>query len=144
MRSEGTRCDGRTAVFDVIATPPVRSADQDGLGIKGGQEILNYLSAFGCSVESGGDRTSGPVTGALGNTRLGDTTRWTGRWYSLVVAVLGVMTATVGVGAALRGEWHYDSQTGFLVGVTKSTAVSGAGGLIFTLTDSNLPDLGLR
>jgi hypothetical protein len=54
------------------------------------------------------------------------------------------MTATVGVGAALRGEWHYDSQTGFLVGVTKSTAVSGAGGLIFTLTDSNLPDLGLR
>jgi hypothetical protein len=142
MRSEGTRFDGRTAVFDVIATPPerlllpVRSADQERLGTKPGQEILNYLSAFGCSVESGGDRTSGPVTGALGNTRLGDTTRWTGRWYSLWLSWAWERQ--------LRGEWYYDSQTGFLVGVTRSTAVSGAGGLIFTLTDSNFPDLGLR
>ena len=54
-----------------------------------------------------------------------------------------MVTAAVRVTAALRGEWYYDSQTGFLVGVTKGTAVSGARGLIFNLTDSNLPDLGL-
>ena len=55
------------------------------------------------------------------------------------------VTASVGLGAALRGEWYYDARTGFLVGGTKSTAVSLRGdGQVFTLTDSNLPDLGLR
>ena len=49
------------------------------------------------------------------------------------------------MGMALRGEWYYDTQTGFLVGGLKSTAVSAPGeGLVFTLTDSNLPGLGLR
>ncbi len=58
---------------------------------------------------------------------------------------VGVVTAGVGVGMALRGEWYYDTRTGFLVGGTKSTAVSAPGqGLVFTLKDSNLPDLGLR
>ena len=52
---------------------------------------------------------------------------------------------TAAVGMALRGEWYYDMQTGFLVGGTKSTAVSAPGqGLVFTLTDSNLPNLGLQ
>ena len=58
---------------------------------------------------------------------------------------VGVVTAEVGMGAALRGEWYYDTRTGFLVGGLKSTAVSAPGeGLVFTLTDSNLLDLGLR
>ena len=58
---------------------------------------------------------------------------------------VGVVTASVGLGGALRGEWYYDAKTGFLVGGTKSTAVSLPGdGHFFTLTDSNLPALGLR
>ena len=56
---------------------------------------------------------------------------------------VGVVSASVGVGGALRGEWYYDTQTGFLVGGTKSTAVSITGQeQVFTLTDSNLPGLG--
>jgi hypothetical protein len=64
------------------------------------------------------------------------------RWENWEV---GVVTATVGMGAALRGEWYYDTRTCFLVGGLKSTAVSAPGeGLVFTLKDSNLLDLGLR
>ena len=74
--------------------------------------------------------------GRAHGTRIGDVRRWE-KWD------VGVVTAAVGM--ALRGEWYYDTQTGFLVGGTKSTAVSGPGqGSVFTLTDSNLPDLGLR
>ena len=62
------------------------------------------------------------------------------RWEAWEV---GVVSASVGVGGALRGEWYYDTQTGFLVGGTKSTALSLTGqGQVFTLTDSNLPGLG--
>ena len=76
--------------------------------------------------------------GSAHGTRIGDVRRWE-NWD------VGVVTAAVGVGMALRGEWYYDTRTGFLVGGTKSTAVSAPGqGLVFTLTDSNLPDLGLR
>jgi hypothetical protein len=54
-------------------------------------------------------------------------------------------SARFAMGMALRGEWYYDTRTGFLVGGTKSTAVSAPGQeFVFTLTDSNLPDLGLR
>lgn len=61
------------------------------------------------------------------------------RWESWEV---GVVRANMGIGAALRGEWFYDTQSGFLVGGTKSTAVSGPGqGQVFTLTDTNLPGL---
>ncbi len=64
------------------------------------------------------------------------------RWRNWEV---GVVTTSVGLGGALRGEWYYDTRTGFLVGGTKSTAVSLPGqGQVFTLTDSNLPDLGFR
>ena len=76
--------------------------------------------------------------GSAHGARIGDVRRWE-KWD------VGVVTAAVGVGMALRGEWYYDTRTGFLVGGTKSTAVSGPGqGSVFTLTDSNLPDLGLR
>ncbi len=76
--------------------------------------------------------------GSAHGTRIGEVRRWK-RWD------VGVVSAAVGAGMALRGEWYYDSRTGFLVGGMKSTAVSAPGqGLVFTLTDSNLPDLGLR
>ena len=83
-------------------------------------------------------RSAGQVqeSGSAHGTRIDEVSRWKG-WE------VGVVTAAVRVAAALRGEWYYDSQPGFLVGVTKSTAVSGARGLIFNLTDSNRPDLGL-
>ena len=61
------------------------------------------------------------------------------RWENWEV---GVVTASVGMGMALTGEWYYDTRTGFLVGGMKSTAGSQA--QVFTLTDSNLPELGFR
>ncbi len=76
--------------------------------------------------------------GSAHGTRVSEVRRWE-NWE------VGVVTASVGIGGALRGEWYYDTRTGFLVGGTKSTAVSLPGdGQVFTLTDSNLPDLGLR
>ena len=80
-------------------------------------------------VRKGGSAHGTPVT---------EVRRW-GNWE------VGVVTTSVGLGAALRGEWYYDTRTGFLVGGTKSTAVSLPGQRqVFTLTDSNLPDLGFR
>ena len=71
--------------------------------------------------------------GSAHGTRVDGVRRWE-NWD------VGVVTASVGL-----GEWYYDARTGFLVGGTKSTAVSLPGdGQVFTLTDSNLPDLGLR
>ncbi len=76
--------------------------------------------------------------GSAHGTRVSEVRRW-GNWE------VGVVTASVGMGGALRGEWYYDTRTGFLVGGMKSTALSLPGeGLVFTLTDSNLPDLGFR
>ena len=76
-------------------------------------------------------REGGHANGA----RVAEVRRW-GAWE------VGVVTANLGMGAALRGEWFYDTLTGFLVGGTKSTALSGPGeGQVFTLTDSNLPGL---
>lgn len=76
--------------------------------------------------------------GSAHGTRVDEVRRWE-NWE------VGVVTASVGLGGALRGEWYYDARTGFLVGGMKSTAVSLPGdGQVFTLTDSNLPDLGLR
>ena len=76
--------------------------------------------------------------GSANGTRIEFVRRWE-NWD------VGVVTAAVGMGAALRGEWYYDTKTGFLVGGLKSTAVTAPGeGLVFTLTDSNLPGLGFR
>ena len=54
---------------------------------------------------------------------------------------VGVVSASIGVGAALRGEWYYDSRTGFLVGGSKSTAVLEPGQGRFRVVDSNIPGL---
>lgn len=41
---------------------------------------------------------------------------------------VGIVRANIGVGGALRGEWYYDKNTGFLVGGRYATAVrSGEG-----------------
>ena len=76
--------------------------------------------------------------GSAHGTRITEVRSW-GRWN------VGVVSASVGMGGALRGEWYYDSATGFLVGGTKSTAVSLAGeGQVFTLVQSNIPGLALQ
>jgi hypothetical protein len=57
---------------------------------------------------------------------------------------VAVVSASVGVGAALRGEWYYDVVTGFLVAGMMSTAVSGQGqGMSFELVDTNIVGLAL-
>ncbi len=53
---------------------------------------------------------------------------------------VGVVSASVGVGAALRGEWYYDVVTGFLVGGMMGTAVSDQSQR-FELVASNVPGL---
>lgn len=76
--------------------------------------------------------------GGAHGTRVSEVRRWK-NWE------VGVVTASVGVGGALRGEWYYDTRTGFLVGGTKSTALSLPDEVqVFALTDSNIPDLGFR
>ena len=76
------------------------------------------------------------VGGRAHGTRIREVRSWD-RWS------VGVVSVSVGVGRALRGEWYYDSATGFLVGGTKSTAVSLAGeGLTFTLVGSSISGLG--
>ena len=55
---------------------------------------------------------------------------------------VALVSASVGMGAALRGEWYYDVVTGFIVGGMMSTAVSAPGqGLSFELVGSNVPGL---
>lgn len=55
---------------------------------------------------------------------------------------VAVVSASVGMGAALRGEWHYDVVTGFLVSGMMSTAVSAPGqGLSFELAGTNVAGL---
>ncbi|MEZ4425470.1 MAG: hypothetical protein R3E98_18880 [Gemmatimonadota bacterium] len=55
---------------------------------------------------------------------------------------VAVVSASLGMGAALRGEWRYDATTGFSVGGSMCTAASGAdAGLRFRLVDTNVPGL---
>ena len=55
---------------------------------------------------------------------------------------VAVVSASVGMGAALRGEWYYDVVTGFLVAGMMSTAVSSPGqGLSFELAGTNVVGL---
>lgn len=74
--------------------------------------------------------------GRAHGTRVAEVRSWRG-WE------VGVVRASVGMGAALRGEWYYDKTTGFLVGGTKSTAFTGPDeGQEFALIESNLEGLG--
>ena len=53
---------------------------------------------------------------------------------------VGVVKA--GFGGALRGEWYYDKETGFLVGGMRVSIMNAdAGGTVFILDDSNLASL---
>ena len=55
---------------------------------------------------------------------------------------VGVVKASFGTGAALRGQWYYEKNTGFLVGGIKSTALSAEGeGMHFVLIEANLENL---
>lgn len=74
--------------------------------------------------------------GRAHGTRVAEVRSWRG-WE------VGVVRASVGMGAALRGEWYYEKTTGLLVGGTKSTAITGPGeGQTFALIESNLEGLG--
>jgi len=55
---------------------------------------------------------------------------------------VAVIQAAVGVGGALRGEWVYDTATGFVVAGATGTAFSGQdGGHRFRLISTNVPGL---
>lgn len=55
---------------------------------------------------------------------------------------VAVVSASVGMGAALRGEWRYDVETGFSVGGFMGTALSeDTGGMRFRLVETNIPGL---
>lgn len=71
--------------------------------------------------------------GSAHGTRIAEVTNWEG-WN------VGVVRASVGIGAALRGEWYYEQSSGFLVGGSRSTAASDQG-MRFRLVDSNVEGL---
>ena len=78
------------------------------------------------------------VGGKVHGGRVGEVKRWK-NWD------VGVIKATFGHGAALRGEWYYEKNTGFLVGGNRTTAVSDEGeGIYYVLTESNLDQLNPR
>ncbi len=55
---------------------------------------------------------------------------------------VAVVTASAGVGGALRGEWLYDAATGFSLGGTMGTVFSGDdGGQQFRLVATDVPGL---
>ena len=73
--------------------------------------------------------------GSAHGTRVSEIRPWNGR-------EVAVVSASVGMGGAFRGEWYYDVVTGFLVGGMKTTAVSGpAEGQRFGLVGTNVPGL---
>ena len=69
-------------------------------------------------------------------TRIDEVSNWEG-WE------VGVVRASLGLGAALRGEWYYEKSSGFLVGGYRGTAASDQG-LRFKLVDSNAKGLDSR
>ena len=90
------------------------------------------LGAFGPLWAPPGQLKEG---GSAHGTRISEIRLWNGR-------DVAVVSASVGVGAALRGEWYYDVVTGFLVGGMKSTAVSAPDqGQRFELVGTNVPGL---
>lgn len=75
------------------------------------------------------------VGGNAHGDRIDETKQWKG-WD------IGVVRASFGAGGAVRGEWYYEKTTGFLVGGSKSTALSMDGEAAnFVLVETNLPDL---
>lgn len=73
--------------------------------------------------------------GSAHGTRISEIKPWNGR-------NVAVVSASVGMGAAFRGEWYYDLVTGFLVGGMKTTAVSGPDqAQRFELVSTNIPGL---
>lgn len=90
------------------------------------------LGAFGPLWVSPGQLKEG---GNAHGSRVSEIKPWNGRDIALV-------SASVGMGAAFRGEWYYDLVTGFLVGGMKTTAVSGPDqGLRFELVGTNVVGL---
>ena len=88
------------------------------------------LGSFGpLWVQPGNLKEGGSAYGS----RISGFRTWKGREVAVVAAALGM-------GAALRAEWHYDVATGFLVGGMKGTAVSGPG-LSFELVEADVPGL---
>jgi hypothetical protein len=71
--------------------------------------------------------------GSAYGARISEFRQWQGR-------EVAVVSAAVGLGAVLRGEWYYDVATGFLVGGMKGTAVSGPGQR-FELVEADIPGL---
>lgn len=59
---------------------------------------------------------------------------------SQVADGVAVVSASMGMGAAIQGEWRYDTATGFLVSGSRGTAVSGMG-QAFRLMETNVPGL---
>ena len=86
----------------------------------------------------------GPIWASPGDLKEG------GRVYGSSVSAVrmeqgrevAVVSAAVGVGGALRGEWMYDTATGFSVGGAMGTAFSGPdGGQRFRLVATNVQGL---
>jgi hypothetical protein len=112
---------------------------------EGGQVVVNrqLKTDDGCifELESLGPLWIPPGSVKVGGNAHGDRVDEVKRWKGWDV---GVVRASFGVGGAWRGEWYYEKTTGFLVGGSKSTAVSGeGGGSHFALNETNLAGLSL-
>jgi hypothetical protein len=87
-------------------------------------------------VESLGPLWIPPSSVKVGGHAHGENVAEVKRWKEWDV---GVVKASFGVGGALRGEWYYDKNTGFLVGGSRSNPLSGRGdGIHFILIETNL------
>jgi hypothetical protein len=91
------------------------------------------LGAFGPLWVDPGQLEEG---GNAHGSKIAEIRAWNGR-------DVAVVSATVGMGVAFRGEWYYDLVTGFLVGGMKSTgpAVGSNDGQRFALVDTNVVGL---
>jgi hypothetical protein len=71
-----------------------------------------------------------------GGNAHGDTVSEVRKWKGWEV---GVVKASFGAGAPLRGEWYYEKNTGFLVGGLRSSVMDDEDeGSYFFLKDTNL------
>ena len=111
------------------------------------QKIVNtrLITTGGRVYEAGslGPLWIPPSSVKVGGNAHGDRVVEVKRWKKWDV---GVVKAAFGAGGALRGEWYYEKNTGFLVGGIKSsvlsTVLSGKGGdTHFVLIKANLENL---